>query len=323
MSNPFTKLKVQRDEDEDYVPVVSNKPQQPLFGNVQKDDKLKKPKQRPQEKKETKEEDNNEGFEYVGKPQKKTAKTEVYGDNTASFDKKPGQKEYKAYPHKRVEGKVRDNGEKREFERHSGTGRGKEEKKHGAGKGNWGNQVDTTKRGIVDYDDTEYYFRKALNPVKEEVVTEQAATTEVAQEVVKEEIKPEDAEKTDKEYKERKGKGGKPGLTEEEKEKIRLHIPENAITLAELKQQKQPKKEEPKSEVKVVVDLEPIENKKFTQEVGGKKKPQQKKDKKPTANNDVQLLNLKIEDNAKTYDDRRKNEKKSNFKFNAKDFPEL
>jgi hypothetical protein len=322
MSNPFTKLKVQRDEDEEFVSVVSNKPQQPLFGNVQKDDKAKKPKQRPQEKKEVKEEDNNEGFEYVGKPQKKTVRTEVSGEIAATLEKKPGHKEFRDYHPKRTEGKIRDPGEKRVFDRHSGTGRGKEEKKHGAGKGNWGNPVDSAKRGIVDYDDTEYYFRKALNPVKEEVVTEDKATAEVAQEVIKEEIKPDEGEKTEKEYKERKGKG-KPGLTEEEKEKIRLHIPENAITLAELKQQKQSKKEEPKPEVKVVVDLEPIENKKFTNEVGGKKKTQQKKDKKQTPNNDIQLLNLKIEDNVKTYDDRRKNEKKSNFKFNAKDFPEL
>mmetsp|Transcript_5028 Transcript_5028/g.7101 ORF Transcript_5028/g.7101 Transcript_5028/m.7101 type:complete len:105 (+) Transcript_5028:147-461(+) len=38
--------------------------------------------------------------------------------------------------------------EKREFDRHSGTGRGKEDPKHGHGKGNWGTYEDT----MVDAD---------------------------------------------------------------------------------------------------------------------------------------------------------------------------
>lgn len=325
MSNPFNKLKVQRDDEEDFVPVQSHKPAQKQ--TVVADDKAKKPKQRPKQEKDTNED--NEGFEFVGKQQKKPRTEEANPE--AVTDKKFGKDHKKNdHPYKRGEGKVRVGSNQRAFDRHSGTGRGKEVKKEGAGgKYTWGNQDKNAQRDIVDYDDTDYYFNKALNPKKEEVIVE-------AKEEVKAEIKEEVVPSTETEVKEEEGKDGKKDRkkkkgveTAEVDEKDKLIIPENAITLEELKQKKAAAaKEEKVEKVEIKVDLEPIENKKV--EVTAESKKKGKKAKNDQVNPKEVDINKLVK--IATEDDTRggrknfnNNNKKNNnkFKFNDKDFPQL
>lgn len=335
MSNPFNKLKVQRDDEEDFVAVQSSKPaaatKQPLFGNPE--DKAKKPKQRPKKETAEKEEENNEGFQFVGKQPKKPRTEETNAE--VVVDKKFGKDNQKNdYPHKRGEGKVRVNTNQRVFDRHSGTGRGKEVKKEGAGgKYTWGNQGKNAQRDIVDYDDTDYYFNKALNPnvKKEEVVVEQKeeVKAEVKEEVV--------VAATEGEAKEEEGKDGKKDRkkkkgveTAEVDEKDKLVIPENAMTLEELKQKKAGAvKEEKVDKVEIKVDLEPIENKKVDVAVDSKKKGKKVKNDKVNPKevdlNKLVKVNTEEEDSRggrKNYNNNKKNNQ-NKFKFNDKDFPEL
>lgn len=142
--NPFGQLRVERDE-EDEVPQTSSKqaPTTTLFVNNQTAEKKKK-KVRPDEKKRDEPiQDTNEGFEVVGKPkpQKHQRKHnpieegDVAGEGKIKEDKhlnKIGLGHHAHNPRPLRSGK-------RQFERHSGTGRGKEIAKGGSGgKTVWG-----------------------------------------------------------------------------------------------------------------------------------------------------------------------------------------
>ena len=134
MSNPFNKLKVHRDDDEDEGFTTVGKATG--HAEVKKaDDKTKKPKQRPKEEKKEEThavEDNNEGFETVGKVAKKVRDEAA----TEEVEKKPHAfNQTKDHKDKRHEGQYPANSKKRVFDRQSGTGRGKEIPKDGAGKG--------------------------------------------------------------------------------------------------------------------------------------------------------------------------------------------
>lgn len=324
MSNPFNKLKVHRDEDEEEGFATVGKTvahADPLFKKA--DDKAKKPKQRPKEEKKEEthqpEEETNEGFETVGKVAKKGRGEEAGNEEV---EKKPHAfKQTKEHRDKRHEGQFAANSKKRVFDRHSGTGRGKEIPKDGAGKGNWGNQAKSAKREVVDYDDTEYYFQKALNPKKEEIA---APVVEEVQAPVAEEVKAEVAEvKEEKEYKKKDKKGVEAVVDEKDK----LIIPENAISYKEWKQQVK-RAEVNHKEVKVEVNLEQIvKDKDETIQVAGKVHTEKKKkvkeaDKKELEVNKI-FANAAVSKDNKEKPTYTKNQNQKNFKFNDNDFPSL
>lgn len=140
--NPFGLLAVRRDEDEEER---TTRPQGvsastgPLFANTQAGDQKKKKKVRPEEKKKMEEtqQDDEEGFEVVKK--KGTTKPRVQAteeETTGKVEEKP--KKYKKLNYQ-AEKENKFNTQKRLYERHSGTGRGKEISKGGAGgKHTWG-----------------------------------------------------------------------------------------------------------------------------------------------------------------------------------------
>jgi hypothetical protein len=144
--NPFGQLRVDRDDDEEVTQSVTKATTAtPLFTNPQAAEQKKKKKVRPDEKKRSEEpvQESNEGFEVVGKPkpqrhQRKYNPTEeenVSGEGKIKEDKHSnklgqGHHAHTARPFRAG---------KRQFERHSGTGRGKETAKNGAGaKTVWG-----------------------------------------------------------------------------------------------------------------------------------------------------------------------------------------
>ncbi len=152
--NPFGQLQVRRDEDdEEYTPTpVQSTSTGPLFTNTAAAEKKKK-KVRPEEKKKIEEhtEDNEEGFEVVGGKKKPTQRKAPANEEGA-----PEEKVKK--PHLKNKGAYADRNNKvpagkRQFERHSGTGRGREIAKDGAGgKGTWG----TNPRTVEKRDREEY-----------------------------------------------------------------------------------------------------------------------------------------------------------------------
>lgn len=326
MSNPFNKLKVHRDDDEEEGFASVGKTAShvdPLFKKA--DDKAKKPKQRPKEEKKEEahhpEEESNEGFETVGKVPKKVR------DETAPEEgerKHHGYKQTKEHKEKRHEGQLPANSKKRVFDRHSGTGRGKEVPKDGAGKGNWGNQAKSAKREVVDYDDTEYYFQKALNPKKEEVVAPIAEEPVSVPVPVAEEVKPEEV-KEEKEYKKREKKGAEVVVDEKDK----LIIPENAISYNEWKQQVK-RTEVKHKEIKVEVNLEQIvKDKDETIQVAGKVQTEKKKKVKEANKKELEVnkifANAAVSQDNKEksgYSKKQGNQAKG-FKFTDNEFPSL
>ncbi len=311
MSNPFNKLKVHRDEEEDHTTSSTQKVQK-------KEEPVKKTKQRPPEQKEVKEEHDDHGFEEVGKTQ---TKKQRYNNDDSNVDtSKPSAKTENPRHHKKYEGAVRVGSNQRAFDRHSGTGRGKEVKKEGAGgKGTWGNQEKSAPREIYDnYDNSDYYFNKVLNPKKtkeEDVIVEEPVKEEVkVEEPVKEEVAFDDA-------KDKKGKK-KPIINPEEDEKNKLVIPENAISYSEWKEQN--KRTAPVAkEVKVEVNLEKVVRNNQDEVIGiqGKQKAQPKKKEKPVEKSVA--VEVKYDDGQR--EKKNYNQKGGNkgFKFTKDEFPEL
>lgn len=296
MSNPFNKLRVERDED-DFVTVHGNKNDSTLFP---KDAKPKKKVRQEDVKAEPKEEtvnhNDNEGFVTVGKV-KKYNNNKNY-DNVEVVEQKPGKSDNhnKRYHEKREDVQLRHGTHQRLFDKHSGTGYDKTIKKHGrGGKYTWEGQG----REVVDYS-TDYYFNKALNPQKFEKVVE-VSKEEVKVEEKVEEVVPEEVTNTEEVSKDRKKKG--PVTNPEEDEKNKLVIPENAISLSEWKNNKKvttnvSKTSEIQSKFEVLV-----KNEDTTIQVGdGKKEKKAKKEKKVNQQElDLNQLigsKLKIEDNS-------------------------
>lgn len=347
--NPFNKLKVERDE-EDFVEVNNGKiggSSQPLFGKDQKPKKKIRPEKKEDEQRE--EVNDNDGFAMVGKGNKKP--NNRGGDDDKNFEQKPGKKDApRKFHQNRNNQQFREGAKTRQFDRHvSGTGRGKEIAKGGrGGKGTWEGKG----REMVDYD-TDYYFNRVLNKQNdaEEVVVEEPvkeAEPEKKEEVVAQENAEENQEnKEEGEKKERKK--GKKDLPEEEDEKNKLIIPENAMTLEDYKN-KVKKITTDTSKVagtKVQVDLEAIERNEEN-DVIAVTVDKQKKDKKKVKTLDAKEVelnklvgaNLKIEDNSQNrerdynnrgnynnknnYNNNNKNNyKKNNKKVDLGDLPEL
>jgi len=152
--NPFGQLRVERDEDEEVAQTVTKTTTTPLFQNLQVTEQKKKKKVRPDEKKKSEEtvEESTEGFEVVGgKPKVQRH----YRANNSTEEGETGD-ESRVKKDKHASKVGQGNGMrpvrpgKRQFERHSGTGRGKEVAKNGAGgKTVWG-------------DNSEYMAKQAL-----------------------------------------------------------------------------------------------------------------------------------------------------------------
>ena len=226
MSNPFNKLKVERD-DEEFVTVQSNK-NDTLFP---KDGKPKKKVRQEDSKTETKEEtvnhNDNEGFVTVGKV-KKYNNNNYKNSDVEVVESKPGKGDNhnKRFHDRREDVHLRQGTHQRLFDKHSGTGYDKTIKKQGrGGKYTWEGQG----REVVDYS-TDYYFNKALNPQKYEKVVE-VTKEEVKVEPKVEEVVQEDTTNTEQVVYDKKKKGG-PTTTPEEDEKNKLVIPENAIRIS-------------------------------------------------------------------------------------------
>jgi hypothetical protein len=145
--NPFGQLRVNRDDDEEVTQTVTKQTTAtPLFANPQAVEQKKKKKVRPDEKKRSEEpvEQSNEGFELVGRPKTQKYQTRPRASNEdeeATAEGKLGKEKHvmnkKAGAHNHGDMPVRRG--KRQFDRHSGTGRGKETAKGGAGgKTVWG-----------------------------------------------------------------------------------------------------------------------------------------------------------------------------------------
>jgi hypothetical protein len=147
--NPFGQLTIRRDDDEEDIRTPSHTQTSQtttgtqLFASTQQDQQKKKKKVRPEEKAKLDEENQKEnryddeaegGFQVV---QKKVTRTRPLNEEVALGDDKARKPKNKgAY----LERNDKQRPGQRQYERHSGTGRGKEIAKGGAGGGHtWGN----------------------------------------------------------------------------------------------------------------------------------------------------------------------------------------
>ena len=325
-SNPFEKLNIKRDvedddDDQGEFQKVKGKEKNVPLGLEQK-----KKKTRPKEKVE---DEGEEGFEEVGKKVKKHRPV-----NDEEEEQEGGEhKKRKGINYNRIE--ERDyrpkdkpkRGRGREFDRISGTGRGKEIAKGGAGgKHTWGDNPENIARDFENNND-DYYFDQALNPEKR--------PKKPKKEDKKEGEEGEQKEGGEENKRERKKYEPKP-LTEEEK----IDRPKDAISLEDyLKSKEKPKEEEDKKEVKRIQDGEPLKKKEekkdetFGTSGAGKKKGKKKKAKEISQeeldlNNQI-AANLVISGaNDRERRPRRKDWKKEKgeaqeFHYDEKDFPQL
>lgn len=319
-ANPFAgKFKVDKDEDYQEVTASNTKPTEQLF--TQKDQPKKTKKVRP-EKKENQpsyQKQDDEGFEVVSKHKVQKKKEEApQEEDRVHKEHRPR----KAGTRGERGGPFRGNrGGKREFERHSGTGRGREIAKGGAGgKYTWGNNNNNE-----DYEENndDYVIEQALNPkVKEEKAVEEPKAEE-PKEAAKEEA-PAENEQPKEDVKEEKRRKGKKEENKEIPEEEKLHLPENAISLEEfLKSKKTEEKEivveRPKESENLQVK-EKSENYELGTTAPGKKE-KKKKEKKNTKGTEV-IQDFGVGD---SYERRgyQGYQKKQKFKFNEDDFPKM
>jgi len=325
-SNPFDKLNVKREEEEEEEPEfkeVKGKVKNVPYGIEQK-----KKKVRPKEQEKVKEEGGEEGFEEVPSKTKKRRPENVEGEEgeeSKGHKKRRGvnfnTQEERDY---RLKDKPRRG---RQYDRQSGTGRGKEIAKGGAGgKGTWG---DNPKNIAQNYNDDDYYFDSALNPDKYKERRRPRREYKKENEEKEGEEKVEEGE-TKEDKKEEKKEKYKPRPIEI-KEEDKLHRPENEMSLDDyLKSKEKPKEEE--KEVERIKDGNPLKKteKKKEEILGttgaGKKKEKKKKEKK----NQKEEINVDFEvgggNDYRGGDRRRGGRGKGRggyFHFKAEDFPEF
>ena len=329
-SNTFEKLNVKWDEedadDQGEFQQVKGKAKNVPIGL-----ETKKKKIRPKEKVE---DDDNEGFEEVpNKMRKKRLEGDDEEETQGGEHKKRKGINYNTAEEKdyRTKDKPRRG---RQFDRHSGTGRGKEISKGGAGgKGTWGENPKNIARDFENNND-DYYFEEALNPEKKKERPPRRPKKENKKEGEEGEQQKEEGEEN-KNKKERRQFEPKP-LTEEEK----LNKPKDAISLEDyLKSTEKPKENEEQKEVKRINDGAPLVKKEEKKDefvgvsTGGKKKGKKKKQKeinKEELDLNAQIgANLEISgagDRPNRRDWKKKKfqkEEQEKFVFNEKDFPEL
>ena len=270
-SNPFEKLHVRHDKEDDEqgeFEQVKAKDKNVPFGIEQK-----KKKVRPKEKVE---DEGNEGFEEV---KNRTTKKRPQNDEYEEVKGKDHSKRRGINFNTNEERQYRESkrqGRGRKFDRQSGTGRGKEIAKGGAGgKFTW--------EGDDNNDD--YYFEEALNPENKERKQRQPRRPKKEDKQEEGEDNKENEGETKEEgkkvEKEEKRERKKPELKDEEK----LKIPEGAISLDEYFKKSEKPKEEEKKEIKRIQGGEPLTKvkEKKVDEFGtsqpGKKKGKKKKEK--------------------------------------------
>lgn len=316
-SNPFEKLNVKRDDDDDEqeeFQQVKGKEKHVPYGLENKKNKV-----RPKEKQANKE--GEEDFQEVKKVVKKRPPKQEEGEEDKEHKKRTGinfntneKREYRESKNPKPQ-------RGRKFDKQSGTGRGKEVSKGGAGgKGTWGDNPKNIARDEDNYDDI--YFQQALNQVPEEEKEKRKGK------------KKEEGEENKEDKKEEKRKGEK----REKKElppELKLDKPKDAISLEEyLKGKEQPKEEENK-EVKrndVGEPLKKTEEKK--EEILGTSGPGKKKGKKKKNKEMDQEefeLNMKLGNKLDIgEEDKRRRQRKGKFKkedeaftYKKEEYPEL
>ena len=310
MNNPFEKLKVIRDKDdeEDEFQEVKGKEKSLPVGIEQKKRKVR-PKENQQE----------EGFKEFRKNKKNIqSNNEEEGAKGGEHKKRQGINygEYKERQKPR---------RGRQYERQSGTGRGKEIAKGGAGgKGTWGdNPKNIAEKEQEEENNDDYYFQSALNPEKEKERKERRHKKEGE----------EGGEGEDSKQKKEKPEKPKFELKEEEK----LKRPENAQTLEEYLKAKEKPVEEEKKEVKRIQDGKPLEKREEKKEEilgttgAGRKKGKKKKERE--LNQEEIDLNNQIGANLKISGEemmgkrprrpKKKKEEDEKFEFKEEDFPEM
>ena len=347
LSNPFGKMKIERDsddEEDDFQKVKSNKPSQQLFVSQETKKKKKRPENTENQGPKIEEE---EGFEEVSKhkPQRKKQKGEEGDDFNPSKQNHYIQKEGPKYypPKNKKPGK-------REFERKSGTGRGKEVSKGGAGgKGTWGdNPKEISRKYEKNYD--EYFIDRALNSRKEKDDDKEEKDIKENEEKNDKDVNEGDDDKNEKNEKNEKNdknenedvkesehdnkkdnkKDKKKGFEKEVKKEDLLNRPENAMSLDDyLKQQNVDNKEEEDVKVERPKDSENLTVLKVekSNEIGvseSKKKKGKKHKEKKVDNEDFSNVfdNLKIGEGGRGNEYHAK-EKKGKFKFDPNDFPKI
>ena len=279
ISNPFEKLSVKIDKDDD---------EQGEFEQVKSKDKnvpfgieSKKRKVRPKEKVE--EQGGEEGFEEVKHrvPKRRPEEGDEENEGGKTHAKRRGINYHTNEEREYRENKRPQRG--RKFDRQSGTGRGKEIAKGGAGgKYTWDDNPEKVARDFENNND-DYYFEEALNPENKERRERRQQRRR-------------DNKKEDEENNENGGEGQedrKKGFQKPErkpyelKEEEKLNKPKDAISLEEyLNKQTKPKEEEQK-EVKRIKDegkpLIKVQENKDKDTIGvvnaGKKKHRKKKEK--------------------------------------------
>ena len=327
-NNPFEKLNIKRDLEEDddgngEFQKVGGKEKSVPIGLE------KKKKNRPAEK--VADDNVEEGFTEVAKKVRKHRPEEEEEGKGGEHKKRKGinfdtveDKEYR----------TKDNRKRgRQFDRQSGTGRGKEIAKGGAGgKGTWGENPKNIARDFENNND-DYFFDQALHPEKRKDRPKNKPKKE------KEEKEGEEKQEDKKEEEKPNRRKFEPKpLTEEEK----LNRPEGAQSLEEyLQKQKKPSEGEEKKEVKRIQDGDPLKKRETKNDTllgtstGGKKKGKKKKEKE--MNKEELDLNAKIGANLvisganererrPRRNDRKgkgKEDEEKKFVFNEDDFPEL
>lgn len=316
-TNPFEKLSIKQevdDDDPEEFKEVKSKAQNVPFGI-----EPKKKKARPQEKQVVEE----EGFEEVVKHKQPKKK----GDDDEE-EENPEHKQRKGINYNTAEmrdyreSQRKQRGGGRQFDRKSGTGRGKEIAKGGAGgKGTWGENPKNIARDFEkNYDD--YYFESVLNPKEKKENDEKRVKRERRPKKEKNEGEGEEKEKNGEEGEEEKKEDGEEGGEKKEqkpkkekkqrekkvlKPEEKLDRPEGAVSVEDyLKSKEKPKEEE--KEVKRIQDgeaLKKVEEKKddvLGTTEDGKKKNKKKKDKGKKINqaeidlNNQVFSNLQVEE---------------------------
>ena len=336
LSNPFEKLNIKRDieeEDDDqgeFQKVKGKEKNLPV--GIEK----KKRKTRPKENVEANDE---EGFEEVGNKAKKKRPVNDEEDEGFEGGEHKKRKGINYGTAEKTEYRTKDKPKRgRQFDRQSGTGRGKEIAKGGAGgKGTWGENPKAIAREYEDNND-DYYFENALNPEKakerKERPPRRARKEDKKEGEEGEENKGEDkGEKKEEEDNKKRKERPKYELKEEEK----LNRPKDAKTLEEYLKEKEKPVEEEKKEVKRINDGKPLEKKQEKNDdiLGttgegrkkGKKKKYKEINKEESDLNNLIGSNLQIGGGEtmgrrprRVKKDRRGEEK---FVFKKEDFPEL
>lgn len=156
--NPFGNLRINRDDDDDQDMILVTPKNTTSASNFTSTTEMKKKKKvRPEEKRKNEEivEESTEGFEVVGKTNKKPYTQRNNGEEATEY-----KKENKVHTKGKERTFNKTRPQKRQYERHSGTGRGKETAKNGAGgRTVWGDNSEQIARQAKNYGTRDDYCK--------------------------------------------------------------------------------------------------------------------------------------------------------------------